>query len=188
MLSAILRRLLAARALCRRIGLDGSGSVVTFLGAVLFSMLNKSSPTAAMKARAVAMQTTATTNTTTSTPVTTTSNSSDACIIALTPNNEQGVSITNFNNFGSDCSILSNATATGSDSSASMNMANFNNGTIHNDQNNAIIWTRGNFTQTSSTGSKNAFVADAVVSDPTGTLYDPYATGNAKALGTPSPG
>src|SRR5262245_10929936 len=116
------------------------------LGAMLFHMLNKTSPTAAMTARSVAMLTTATTDTTTSTPVTTTSTSSDACIIALTDQAEQGISITNFNNFGSDCSIVTASIATGSDSSASINMNNFNNGTIHNSDNNATIWTHGTFT------------------------------------------
>jgi Flp pilus assembly protein TadG len=146
------------------------------LGTMLFNMLSKSSPSVVMKARAVATQ------------ITTTSNLSNACIIALTDGNEQGISMTNFNTFGSDCSILSNATATGSTSTTSaFDMSTFNNGTIHNDANNAVIWTRGSFTQTSRTGS--ALVADAILQNRTmDTLYDPYAVGNSKALPTPSPG
>jgi Flp pilus assembly protein TadG len=142
------------------------------LGGVLLNWMGRSNTSFDIKASAVAGQ-----STTTSTPTV------EGCILALTPQEEQGISITNFNNFGSDCSIMSNGSAMGDGSSASITMSGFNNGTIHNSTNNARVWTRGTFSQTSKTGSKNAFVADQILEKQGDWIYDPYAS-----LATPTPG
>src|SRR5262249_16249311 len=85
----------------------------------------------------------------------------------------QGVSITNFNNFRSDCSIMSNGTATGTGSSASITMSNFNNAALASgDPNNpAEIWTRGKFYS----DNNNHFSADNIAESQTTSIYDPYA-------------
>ncbi len=139
------------------------------LGGVLLNWMGRSNTSFNIQASAVAGQ-----STTTSTPT------AEGCIIALTPNAEQGISITNFNNFGSDCSIMSNGTATGTGSSASINMSNFNNATLASGDasNPAEIWTRGSFSKS----SYNHFTADATLLNQTDSIYDPYAT-----LGTPAP-
>jgi hypothetical protein len=148
------------------------------LGAVLLNWMGRSNNGVTIGARSVAAQGTGTTTSTNT--VTTTSNSSDACIIALTPNNEQGVSITNMNNFGTDCSVISNATATGTTSSTSaIDMSTYNGVKIDNTAGNAGIWTRGSFT----TSDNIHFAADFILQNQTTSVYDPYST-----LATPSPG
>src|SRR5262245_1972482 len=141
------------------------------LGAVLLNWMGRSNASFDMKASAVAGQTT-----TTSAP------SSEGCIIALTPLAEQGISITSFNNFGSDCSIMSNGTATGTGTGdSSINMSSFNNATLASgDTNNpAEIWTPGSFAKSSYTH----FTADATLCSnsgctgtATGSIVDPYAS------------
>ena len=148
------------------------------LGAVLLNWMGRSNDGFTMRARSVAAQGSLTTTSTNT--VTTTSNSSDACIIALTPNNEQGVSITNMNNFATDCSILSNGTASGTTSStSSINMSTYNNVSIHSSANDAGIWTRGSFT----TSDQNHFSSDFTLQNQMTAIYDPYST-----LDTPLPG
>ena len=150
------------------------------LGGVILNWMGQANNNFTMSARAVAVQTSTTSTTTATTPVTTTTNSSDGCIIALTPNAEQGISITSFNNFGSDCSLISNGTATGTTSStSSINMSSFNNATIDNPAKDARVWTRGSFTKS----SYNNFSADATQTSQTTAVYDPYS-----GLGAPSPG
>jgi Flp pilus assembly protein TadG len=80
-----------------------------------------------MTARSVAAQGT----------VTTTTNSAEGCLVAMTTASEQGVSFTNFSSFASDCTIVSNAAATGAGSNASVNISNFSTATLKN------VWTRG---------------------------------------------
>jgi Flp pilus assembly protein TadG len=150
-------------------------------GNVLNSWLGKSTASFTISARSVAAQGSLTTTSTT----TTTSTSAEGCIVALTTDNEQGVSITNFNNFTTDCSIMSNGTLTSMNSSASIAMGGSskppNNVTIHSTDpsNPARIWTRGSFYNWNS----NQFSADAILQNQTAVITDPYAS-----LPDPSPG
>jgi Flp pilus assembly protein TadG len=96
------------------------------IGAALLGSTNSFT----MTARSVAAQGT----------YTSTTSSAEGCLVAMTPNNEQGVSFTNFSSFASDCTIVSNAIATGSGSGASVNLSNFSSATLKN------IWTRGSVT------------------------------------------
>jgi Flp pilus assembly protein TadG len=148
------------------------------LASALLGQANNSGFT--MRARSLAAQGSNTVSSTTTGPVTTSTTSTEGCIIALTPANEQGVSITSFNNFGSDCSIMSNSIATGTGSSASITMSSFNNATLHNSDasNPARIWTRGSFSKS----SYNNFTADATLQNQSTTITDPYGS-----LGTPVP-
>ncbi|HEY4166776.1 MAG TPA: pilus assembly protein TadG-related protein [Reyranella sp.] len=66
--------------------------------------------------------------------------SAEGCLVAMTTANEQGVSFTNFSSFASDCTIVSNASANGSGTSASINISNFSSATLKQ------IWTRGSVT------------------------------------------
>jgi Flp pilus assembly protein TadG len=103
-----------------------------------------------------------------------TTSSAEGCLVALTSAAEQGVSFTSFNNFESDCTIVSNGTSTSANSSASVYMASFNNATLKS------VWTRGSFYK----ASYNHFnVTDAVQTNQTSSVADPYAS-----LPTPSPG
>jgi hypothetical protein len=137
------------------------------LGGVLLNWLGQTNNDFNMQVRSVAAQ-----NTTASAPT------AEGCIVALTDQAEQGVSITNFNNFRSDCSILSYGTlgappATVSASSSSITMSNFNNVNMSSgDPNNpAEIWTRGGFY-----ADKMSHVsADAIVQGAGASIYDPYA-------------
>jgi Flp pilus assembly protein TadG len=113
-------------------------------------------------------------STTVTNTTTTTSSSGEGCMLALTPNNEQGVSISNFNNFSSDCTVMSNGTATGTGSSASISMASFNNASMYS------VWTRGSFDYPQ---YSNVTLTKAARTNQIGTIYDSYAN-----LPTPSPG
>lgn len=134
------------------------------LGAVLSSALGVASQSFTMRSRSVAAQGT----------YTSTTSSKEGCIVALTSAAEQGVSFTSFNNFNSDCSIISNGTSTSSNSSASIYMSGFNNATLKS------IWTRGSFYK----ASYNSFTPTGEVKvNQTSAVVDPYAS-----LPTPSPG
>jgi hypothetical protein len=128
-----------------------------------------------MRARSVAAQGSYNSTNETTSSVTT----QEGCIVALTPLAEQGVSLTSFNNFNADCSIMSNGTSTSNNSSASVYIANFNNATLHSSTNNARVWTRGSFYKT----SYNSFTADVTQTNQTSSITDPYAS-----LPTPTPG
>ena len=140
------------------------------------ALLNGSLSNFNISASAVAAPGTTTTTTTT----TTTGSNGEACMIALTPNNEQGVSISNFNNFTSDCTVMSNGTATGTGSSASITMSSFNHATVYS------AWTRGSFDYPQYSPSPLSWTVAPRINQ-TGTIYDPYATGTT-ALPTPAPG
>jgi hypothetical protein len=144
------------------------------LGAVLINWLGHSNNGFTIRARSVAAQG-STTTTTTSTTTT-----SEGCIIALTPNSEQGISINSFNNFGSDCSIMSNGTATGTGSSASIDLNTFNNASLASGDasNPARIWARGSFAKENFL----SFSADDVKVNQTDSIVDPYSS-----LATPVP-
>jgi Flp pilus assembly protein TadG len=130
------------------------------LGAVLSNWLGVSSNSFTMRARTVAAQGTSP------------NGSAEGCMVALTTAAEQGVSFTSFNNFNSDCTIVSNGTATGANSSASVYMGSFNNATVRS------VWTRGSFYKT------NNFTATIPPqTEQTSTVADPYAS-----LPTPSVG
>jgi Flp pilus assembly protein TadG len=113
-------------------------------------------------------------STTVTSTTTTTASSGEGCMIALTPNNEQGVSIANFNNFSSDCTVMSNGTATGTGSSASISMTSYNHATMYS------VWTRGSFDYPQYSVPT---LTVAARTNQTGTIYDSYAN-----LPTPTPG
>lgn len=142
------------------------------------ALLNGSLSNFTISATAVAAPSAYTT--TTQTTTTTSSSSGEACMLALTPNAEQGVSISNFNNFTSDCTVMSNGTATGTGSNASISVSSFNHATMYS------IWTRGSLDSPQYSPSPLTLTVAARVNQ-TGTIYDPYATGTT-ALPTPSPG
>lgn len=101
------------------------------LGAVLMSWMGSGADASfTMRARSVAAQGS----------YTTTTNSSEGCLVALTAAAEQGVSFTNFSSFTSDCTIVSNGSATGSGSGASINISSFSSATLKQ------VWTRGTLT------------------------------------------
>lgn len=141
------------------------------LGGVIFNWLGKSNNGFTMRARTVAAQgsyTNSSTNTTT-----TSSTTQEGCIVALTTGNEQGVNITSFNNLNTDCSIMSNGTASTNDSNASIYMSSFNHATLHATTGaSAQIWTRGSFYKT----SYNSFSADNTLTSQTTTITDPYSS------------
>ncbi len=101
------------------------------LGAVLTSWLGGSGNTSVtMRARSVAAQRSFTQGSTTG----------PGCIVALTTGAEQGVSFSSFNTFTSDCAVMSNGSATGTDSSsASVSISSFNKATV------SQVWTRGSY-------------------------------------------
>lgn len=124
-----------------------------------------------LKSRSVVVPIASTTTTTT----TTTNVSSVGCIVALTPNNEQGVTFSSFNNFNGDCTIMTNATATGtSPSTASIGMSNFNNATLKS------VYTRGSFAAAS---YNHLTLTTAAQTTQATAIVDPYSS-----LATPSPG
>lgn len=105
---------------------------------------------------------------------TSTTTSPEGCMVALTPNKEQGVSFSSFNNFNSDCTIISNGTATGSGANASINMNSFNTAALKS------IWTRGSFSVTS---YNKISLANSAQQNQTTSITDPYSN-----LPTPTPG
>jgi Flp pilus assembly protein TadG len=136
------------------------------LGNVLNSWLGRSTSGFTMKARSVAARGSYTSTTT----------SYEGCLVALTTNAEQGVSFTSFNNFTSDCTVVSNGSATGAGSSASVTMSSFNNATLNS------IWTRGTLSATSY-NHLTYTNPSAPLTNQTTTAVDPYAS-----LPTPTPG
>jgi len=130
------------------------------LGGALSSMLGVANQSFTMRARSVAAQGS--------------SSSAEGCLVALTPAAEQGVNFSSFNNFNSDCTIISNGTSTSANSNASVYMGSFNNATLKS------VWTRGSFHKS----SFNSFTStDPAQTNQTSTVVDPYAS-----LPTPSPG
>ena len=133
-----------------------------------------------LTATSVAAQSTYTKTATTTVPT----YSSEGCIVALTPNAEQGISITSFNNFTSDCSIMSNGTAATQDANASIYMGSFNNATLTvtagSGISEAAIWTRGSFYTT----NNNHVYASPQLVNQTTTLNDPYGSYSIPTLST----
>ena len=124
-----------------------------------------------MKTRSVAAQgsVTSTTSTTTST------SSGDGCFMALTPEAEQGVSFTSFNNFTSDCVVYSNGTGSGTNpSTSSVYFSGFNTAELKS------VYTRGSFTAAS---YNHLTLTNAAQTNQATSIVDPYAS-----LPTPSPG
>jgi len=146
-------------------------------GNVLANWMGQPSNGVTLTARSVAARTTVTSTQTTSS--TTTTNSSIGCLVALTPNNEQGISMTSFNNYSGDCAIMSNGTATGTGSKASINITSFNNFTLSGTS--GQIWSRGTFS--SDSFNHVSIPTGQTKTNQTTALYDPYAS-----LATPSPG
>lgn len=134
------------------------------LGAVLANSLGLTNSAFNIRARSVAAQSSYTSTTT----------SAEGCVVALTTAAEQGVSLTSFNNYTSDCTVMSNGSSTSSGSSASVYMASFNNATLKS------VWTRGRFSA-ASYGSIS--LTNAAQENQTSYITDPYTS-----LPTPSPG
>ncbi|MBS0219551.1 MAG: hypothetical protein JSR91_02305, partial [Proteobacteria bacterium] len=147
-------------------------------GKALNAFLGQSSNPFTLTSRAVAAQGIYTKTATTTVPT----YSSEGCIVALTPNAEQGISLTSFNNFTADCSIMSNATSVTNNSNASIYMASFNNMKLAKGlgASNAQIWTRGSLYAT----SYNNMVpkANQALTNQAATINDPYAS-----IAAPSP-
>src|SRR6185437_7985825 len=105
---------------------------------------------------------------------TTSTTTNNGCLVALTPLAEQGINFTSFNNFTSDCALISNGTASTNDSNASIYMASFNSATISNTTStNAVVWTRGSFYATGYsklTVNGKMTAQTTSVTDPTSTL------------------
>src|SRR5580704_3030381 len=141
-----------------------SGSNVSTAGAVEVVITKPQSLTFGaalnftMRARSVAAQ--GSYSSTTSSP--------EGCLVALTPANEQGVSFTSFNNFDSDCTIISNGTATGTGANASITLSSFNNATLKS------VWTRGRFDYSS---YNHLTLTNPAQQNQTTAVVDPYATG-----------
>jgi Flp pilus assembly protein TadG len=133
-------------------------------GAALHNWMGQSSTGFTMRARSVAAQ-----GTTTST-----TGSAEGCLVALTTAAEQGITFTSFNNFSSDCTLISNGTSTSANSSASIYIASFNHANVKS------VWSRGSFHKT----AYNSFsVVDAAQVNQATAVVDPYA-----GLANPSPG
>jgi hypothetical protein len=111
------------------------------LGGVLFASLGMTNKSYTIRARSVAAQ--GSYSSTTSGTTTTTTTNSDGCLVALTDQNEQGVNLSNFNNYGSDCSVLSNGTASTNDSKASIYFGPKPSGTSHASF--LSVYSRGSF-------------------------------------------
>ncbi len=153
------------------------------------SLLNPSSSGYALTARAVAIP--VPTTTTTSITTTTTSTASVGCLVALTPNNEQGVLYMSATSFTADCMIMSNgkanATGAATSNSTGASIYMYNNGTGLTNTSSATftksggIWTSGSFTA-NTLGSLTVPAGQTLVGQTT-SIIDPYAS-----LATPSPG
>lgn len=144
---------------------------------MLASLMGGTSTGHTVTARSVAAQTTATsTQTTTSTETTT---NSVGCLVALTPNNEQGISISSFNNYTGDCAIMSNGAATGTGANASISISSFNNFNLSGPG--GVIWTRGSLSASSYNSMSPA--PSAAKTNQSTSIVDPYA-----GLGAPNPG
>jgi Flp pilus assembly protein TadG len=108
------------------------------LGAVVSRWMGVTSNAFTMRARSVAAQGSAT--------------SYDGCIVALTTGAEQGISLTSFNNFTSDCAVASNGSAAPANSNASIYVGG-SQGNPHATF--KRIWTRGSFYSSGVTVSYN---------------------------------
>ena len=134
------------------------------LGAVLVNWLGGTPATFDMRARSVAAQGS----------IASTTTSYEGCMVALTTTaGDQGVSITNFNNFNSDCTVMSNSPSAGTGSSttntstnASIYLSNFNSATLKS------AWSRGSI----ATSSYNSITySNAAQTLQTSFAVDPYA-------------
>jgi Flp pilus assembly protein TadG len=133
-------------------------------GNALNAFLGQSSNPFTLRARSVAARSSYTKSGQTTT--TTTNTSYEGCLVALTPNAEQGIKFSSFNNFKSDCSVLSNGTASTNNSNASIYFTSFNTANFN------TIWTRGSFYQTSS----NKLTYNSLITNQTTQVVDPYAS------------
>ena len=140
-------------------------------GDALNAFLGQSSNPFTLTARSVAAKSSYTKSGQTTT--TTTNTSYEGCLVALTPEAEQGIRFSSFNNFKSDCSVLSNGTASTNNSNASISFTSFNTANFN------TIWTRGSFYQASS----NKLTYNSLLTSQTTQVVDPYAS-----LPDPSPG
>src|SRR4051794_11795183 len=124
------------------------------LGAVLINWLGGSAASFTMRSRSVAAQGT----------YSQTSVSYEGCMVALTTAAEQGVSFSSFNNFSSDCTLISNGSATGTGANASIDISG-THATF------GQVWTRGSYT-VSSTGISP--LPGAAITNQAGYAVDPY--------------
>ncbi|HYC63660.1 MAG TPA: pilus assembly protein TadG-related protein, partial [Reyranellaceae bacterium] len=133
-------------------------------GAVIHNWMGQTASGFNMRVRSVAAQSTSSTSTT----------SNEGCLVALTTNAEQGISFTSFNNFDSDCTLVSNGSSTSNNSSASVYVASFNHATLRS------VWSRGSLYK----ASYNSFtLTNAAQLNQESYAIDPYAS-----LANPSPG
>src|SRR5438552_762255 len=123
------------------------------LGAVLTSWLGGTSGSFTMTTRSVAAQKS--------------SPSAEGCLVALTTDNEQGVSFTSFTHFNADCTIISNGSSTATGSTASIYLASFTSAALK------TIWTRGRFV---ADVPSNVTLTNAAQENQTTVAVDPYAS------------
>ncbi|MBS0541502.1 MAG: hypothetical protein JSR47_22245 [Proteobacteria bacterium] len=147
-------------------------------GSIINSWMGRTSSGYTLASRSVAGQN----STTTSTTTTTTKTTSVGCLVALTPNNEQGISFTSFSSFNADCMMMSNGTATGTGSNASIGMSGFSSAMFSNTANGkGGVWSRGTFSA-QNYGSLTIPAGQTLVNQTTA-IVDPYAS-----IATPTPG
>ena len=141
-------------------------------GSALSAFLGHTNSPFTLKARSVAAQSSYTKSGQTTT--TTTSTSYVGCLVALTKDNEQGISFSNFNNYKSDCGVLSNGTASTNDANASISFNSFNTANFQS------IYSRGSFFTANSNkvtyGSTPQVNQSAYVVDPYASLPDSTTT------------
>lgn len=133
-------------------------------GAVIHNWMGQTSSGFNMRVRSVAAQGTSSTSTT----------SAEGCLVALTTAAEQGITFTSFNNFDSDCTLVSNGSTTSNSSSASVYVGSFNNATLRS------VWSRGSFYKSS---YNSMTLTNAAQVNQESYAVDPYAS-----LANPSPG
>jgi Flp pilus assembly protein TadG len=133
-------------------------------GNVINNWMGKSTAGFTMRVRSVAAQGSYSTST----------SSAEGCMVALTTAAEQGLSFSSFNNFNSDCTLISNGTSTANDNTASVSITSFNNATLKS------VWTRGSLYKASYNGFN---LTNAAKVNQTTAVADPYIL-----LPTPTPG
>lgn len=99
------------------------------LAKALYASLGGSTFSFAMKARSTGALTTDPT----------TGSSAEGCVVALTTGNEQGIKVNNFSTLNIDCTVVSNGTATFSNTNASISLHNFTTATLNR------VYSRGTF-------------------------------------------
>ena len=129
------------------------------LGAVINNWMGVTNNGFTMQARSVAAQGT----------YTSTTSSAVGCIVGLTTNNEQGILFDNFEDFASNCALVTNATATvpAHPTQNAIYMGGFHSATL------LTAWSRGTFTADTYTGTLT--LTNPAQNSQATAVTDPYA-------------